>query len=106
MFHFKSALIGITAALSAAAANAGELKVISAGAVRTVIGGMIEDYTRTSGQKFNFTVGSTGQLRSFIASGEPADLVIVSAPLMAELEKTGKLMPGSRVDFGRIGLAW
>ena len=53
MFHFKSALIGIAATLSAAAANAGELKVISAGAVRTVIGGMIEDYTRKSGQKIH-----------------------------------------------------
>jgi molybdate transport system substrate-binding protein len=104
MFHFKSVLIGIAATLSAAVASAGELKVISAGAVRTVIGGMIEDYTRTSGQKITFTIGSTGQLRSIIASGEPADLVIVSAPLMAELEKTGKLVPGSRVDFGRIGL--
>ena len=104
MFHFKSVLIGLAATLSAAVASAGELKVISAGAVRTVIGGMIEDYTRKSGQKITFTIGSTGQLRSIIASGEPADLVIVSAPLMAELEKTGKLVPGSRVDFGRIGL--
>ena len=104
MIHFKSALIGIAATLSAAAANAGELKVISAGAVRTVISGMIDDYQRKSGQKITFTVGSTGQLRSIIASGEPADLIIVSAPLMAELEKTGKLTPGSRIDFGRIGL--
>ena len=104
MFHFKSALIGIAATLSVASTSAAELKVISAGAVRTVIGGMIEDYTRKSGQKFTFTVGSTGQLRAIIASGEAADLVIVSAPLMAELEKTGKLVPGSRVDFGRIGL--
>jgi molybdate transport system substrate-binding protein len=104
MFHFKSVLIGLAATLSAAVASAGELKVISAGAVRTVIGGMIEDYTRKSAQKITFTIGSTGQLRSIIASGEPADLVIVSAPLMAELEKTGKLVPGSRVDFGRIGL--
>lgn len=104
MLHLKSALIGIAAVLSAAAASAGELKVISAGAVRTVLGGMIDDYQRKSGQKITFTIGSTGQLRSIIASGEPADLIIVSAPLMAELEKTGKLVPGSRVDFGRIGL--
>ena len=104
MLHLKSALIGIAAALATAAASAGELKVISAGAVRTVLGGMIDDYQRKSGQKITFTIGSTGQLRSIIASGEPADLIIVSAPLMAELEKTGKLVPGSRVDFGRIGL--
>ena len=27
-----------------------------------------------------------------------------SAPLMAELERTGKMTPGSRVDIGRIGM--
>ena len=82
MFHFKPTLIGIAAALIAASANAGDLKVISAGVVRGIIGGMIEDYARKSGQKFAFTVGSTGQLRTIMASGEPADLIIVSAPLM------------------------
>src|SRR5262249_23904431 len=39
-----------------------------------------------------------------IASGEPADLIIASAPLMRELEATGRIAPGSRTDFGRVGL--
>src|SRR5499426_3419814 len=85
-------------------ADGAELKVISAGAVRGVIGGMIDDYARLSGHTFKFTVGSTGRLREIIASGEPADLIIASAPLMAELEATGRMTPGSRVDIGRIGL--
>ncbi len=104
MFHFKSALIGIAATLSAAAANAGELKVISAGAVRTVIGGMIDDYTRKTGHQFAFVTGPTGMLRGIIAMGADVDLIIASGPLMAELEATGKITPGSRVDLGRIGL--
>jgi len=85
-------------------AGAAELKVISAGAVRGVIGAIIDDYARQTGHTFNFTIGPTGRLREVIASGEPADLIIASAPLMAELEKTGKMTPGSRVDIGRIGL--
>lgn len=90
--------------LLAAPVGAADLKVISAGAVRGVIGGMIEDYSRQTGTRFNFTVGPTGLLRKVIASGEAADLIIASAPLMAELEKTGKMIPESRVDLGRIGL--
>jgi molybdate transport system substrate-binding protein len=86
------------------AAGAAELKVISAGAVRGVIGNMIDDYARQTGHTFKFTVGSTGQLREIITSGEPADLIIASAPLMAELEKTGRMVADSRVDIGRIGL--
>jgi len=69
-----------------------------------VVGEMIEDYSRQTGIKFKFTTGPTGLLRDTIASGAPADLIIASGPLMSELEKTGKIMPGSRVDLGRIGL--
>ena len=97
-------LIGVAAVLFAAPAGAAELKVISAGAVRGLIAQIIDDYSRETGQKFDFTIGTTGQLRDIIASGQPADLVIVSTPLMAELEKTGKFLPGSRADLGRVGI--
>jgi molybdate transport system substrate-binding protein len=90
--------------MTAVPANAAEINIIAAGAVRGVMGGMIDDYAQTSGHKFSFTVGPTGMLRDTIASGKPADLIIASAPLMAELEKTGKLAPDSRVDIGRVGL--
>jgi molybdate transport system substrate-binding protein len=96
--------IAITATLLAAPAGAADIKVISAGAVRGLIGGMIADYSRQTGHKFDFKVGTTGQLRAIIASGEPADLIIASAPLMAELEQSGKMLPASRADLGRVGI--
>jgi molybdate transport system substrate-binding protein len=91
-------------ALHPAPAAAADLKVISAGAVRGLIAEIIDDYSRQTGQKFDFTIGTTGQLRNIIASGQHADLIIVSAPLMGELEKTGKLTAGSRADLGRVGI--
>ncbi len=97
-------LVAAAAVLFAAPSAAAELKVISAGAVRGLIAQIIEDYSRQTGQKFDFTIGTTGQLRNIIASGQPADLIIVSAPLMAELEKTGKFLPNSRADLGRVGI--
>src|SRR5450631_128517 len=98
--------IPATAALLAALwapAGAADLKVISAGAVRGLINQIIDDYSRQTGQKFDFTIGTTGQLRDIIASGQHADLIIVSVPLMSELEKTGKLTAGSRAELGRVG---
>jgi molybdate transport system substrate-binding protein len=92
------------ATMLALPASAAEIKVISAGAVRSVIAGMIEDHRKRTGDTFDFTVGTTGQLRDVISSGKPADLLITSAPLMAELEKTGKLLPNSRTDLGRVGI--
>jgi molybdate transport system substrate-binding protein len=97
-------LMAVAAGLCAAPVRAAELKVISAGAVRGLIAQIIEDYARQTGQTFDFTIGTTGQLRAIIASGQPADLIIVSTPLMAELEKTDKLLPGSRADLGRVGI--
>jgi molybdate transport system substrate-binding protein len=91
-------------ALCPAPAHAADLKVISAGAVRGLIAEIIDDYSRQTGQKFDFTIGTTGQLRNVIASGQHADMIIVSAPLMGELEKTGKLTLGSRAELGRVGI--
>ena len=99
-----ASMLAVAAALFAAPAGAADLKVISAGAVRGLIAQIIDDYSRQTGQKFDFTIGTTGQLRNIIASGQPADLIIVSTTLMGELEKTGKLTPGSRADLGRVGI--
>jgi len=96
--------LAVAAVLLAAPACAADLKVISAGAVRGLIAQIIDDYSHQTGQKFDFTIGTTGQLRTLIASGQPADLIIVSTTLMGELEKTGKLTPGSRADLGRVGI--
>jgi molybdate transport system substrate-binding protein len=108
MLRRRSCLVAVIMALLAAPlaapAGAADLKVISAGAVRGLIAQIIEDYSRQTGQKFDFTIGTTGQLRDIIASGQHADLIIVSVPLMGELEKTGKLTPGSRADLGRVGI--
>lgn len=95
--------LGATLTL-APGACAAELKVIAAGAVRSVLRDMIDDYAKQSGHRFDFTIGSTGRLREVIASGEPADILITAGPLLDELEKTGKMRAGSRVDLGRIGL--
>jgi molybdate transport system substrate-binding protein len=96
--------ISLLLAMSAVPAGAADVKVISAGAVRGLIAGIIADYSRQTGHKFDFKVGTTGQLRGIIASGEPADLIIASAMLMAELEQSGKMMAGSRADLGRVGI--
>ncbi len=96
--------ITVTLTLPAAPAGAADIKVISAGAVRGLIAAIIADYARQTGHKFDFKVGTTGQLRAIIASGEPADLIIASAPLMAELETSGKMTAGSRADLGRVGI--
>jgi molybdate transport system substrate-binding protein len=105
MLMLRAAMVVAAAVMVSASAGAAEIiNVVAAGAVRGIIGGMIDDYSKQSGLKFNLTVGPTGQLRAALASGKPVDLVIVSAPLMAEMEKAGRITSGSRLDLGRVGL--
>ena len=78
MAHRLASFIAVLATLFALPAGAADLKVISAGAVRGLIAQIIEDYSLKTGQKFDFTIGTTGQLRTVITSGQPADLIIVS----------------------------
>src|SRR5258705_10544906 len=104
MTRIVGLLLSLAVALFAAPASAAEVKVLSAGAVRALVEAMIDDYSRQTGQKFDITVGTTGQLRTAIESGKPADLVIVSAPLMQELEKTGKLRPGTGAHLASLGI--
>ena len=104
MIAFRAATLAAIV-MAAAPADAGELNVVAAGAVRGIIASMIDDYSKESGLKFNLFVGPTGQLRAAIASArKPTDLVIVSAALMEEMEKSGKITPGSRIDLGRVGI--
>src|SRR5215468_9734175 len=104
MTRALASVLATVLTLLATAANAADIKVISAGAVRALIADMIDDYSKQTGHKFEFTTGPTGYLRDVIATGQHADLIIAAASLMGELEKTGKLTPGSRVDLGRVGM--
>src|SRR6476619_1048415 len=99
-----ASLIASLSILPSHPASAAEIKVISAGAVLSVIAVMIEDYRKISGDTMDFTVGPTGFLRDVIMSRKPADLLSTSAPLMAELEKTDRLTPGSRINLGSVGI--
>jgi molybdate transport system substrate-binding protein len=98
------AAVTVAAVLMTTPVHAADLHVIAAGAVRGILGGMIEEYSRQTGVKVTFTAGPTGLLRDTINAGKPADLVITSAPLMAELETSGKIVTGSRTDLGRVGM--
>ena len=64
MIRRFSCLMAVMVASLAAPAGAADLKVTSAGAVRGLIAQIIDDYSRQTGQKFDFTIGTTGQLRN------------------------------------------
>ncbi|MSO68280.1 MAG: ABC transporter substrate-binding protein [Pseudolabrys sp.] len=80
---------------------AAEIKVMSAGAVQSMVAALGAEFERESGNKLNLNFGTAGSLRDRIKGGEAADLVVLSESIIAGLDKLGLVVPGSITDLGR-----
>jgi molybdate transport system substrate-binding protein len=77
------------------------LKVLSAGAVKYVVTDIAPKFARETGDRIEFTFGTIGAVRKRLANGETADVIVGTAPAIAELEQAGVLVFGSRAGLGR-----
>jgi molybdate transport system substrate-binding protein len=87
-----------------ARADAAEIKVMSAGAMKTIVTELGSDFTRETGHTLALTTGTVGQLRDKILAGEAADVVVMSDTAIDQLIGQGHLVRGSRVDIARTGI--
>jgi molybdate transport system substrate-binding protein len=80
---------------------AAEIKVMSAGAVKSMLVALGTEFERETGNKLNLNFGTAGSLRERIQNGETADLIILSESAIASLDKLGLFVAGSITDLGR-----
>jgi molybdate transport system substrate-binding protein len=78
-----------------------EIKVMSAGAVKSMVAVLGAEFEGETGNKLNLNFGTAGSLRERIKNGETADLVVLSESAIAELGKLGLVVLGSCTDLGR-----
>ena len=78
-----------------------DIKVMSAGAVRSMVAALGAEFEHETGSKLDINFGTAGSLRERIKNGETADLVILSESAIAELAKLGLVVSGSSTDLGR-----
>ena len=78
-----------------------EIKIMSAGAVRSMVAALSAEFENETGSKLDLNFGTAGSLRERIKNGEVADLIVLSESAIAELAKLGFVVPGSRTDLGR-----
>ena len=83
------------------------IKVLSAGAVQSMVETLGREFERASGNKLDLIFNTAGSLRERVAGGESADLVVLSQSAIASLDKPGMFVPGSVTNLGRTvtGLA-
>jgi molybdate transport system substrate-binding protein len=95
------AALGLLAA--ATLAHAAEIRVISAGAVKSIVSGLAQAYEKETGNKVVIEFGPMGFVRQKLAS-EPADVVIMSDTVIEDTIAKGGVVSGSRTDIGRTGM--
>ena len=77
------------------------IKVMSAGAVQSMVTAIGAEFERSTGHWLDLNFGTAGSLRTRFLGGEPADLIILPDDSIATLEKKGLLLNGSAKDLGR-----
>jgi molybdate transport system substrate-binding protein len=86
--------------------NAAEIKVLCVGGVQPAISILIPQFERASGYKVSVTyVSPGGALRDRVLTEPDVDVAFVPSPVIADVEKAGKIVPGSRVEIARTPLA-
>ena len=77
------------------------IKVLSAGAVEGPLTELLAEFERTSGHSVDVEFGTVGAMKDRFVGGEKVDAIALSTVVLEALEKDGRFVPGSRVEFGR-----
>jgi len=85
------------------AARAQSLTVLSSNATKAVITELGPQFEKASGQRLSLSFANSADLKTRIEKGEAFDVAILTAPLIDELIKQGKLTAVSRADIARAG---
>ena len=99
-----AAAVGLVEFLALAGSiEAAEVKVLSAGAVRSVVTPLAEAFTRETGHTVKMDFDTAGALRKR-AAAEPADVLILTDTGIDDLAREGIVVAGTRTDLARVGI--
>jgi len=96
-----SILIAMCFGFAVAHARAADLTVLGAGPVDGTFQKLAPAFMRATGHKVEATFDTVGAVQNKLKAGEKADVIILSASAIDELEKAGALLVGSGVEVGR-----
>ena len=80
------------------ASHAAELKVLTSVALTSVLDELAPAFEKASGNKLNIGYSLIAEVRKRILDGETADVIILSRPVMDELQKQDKFAANSLVN--------
>jgi molybdate transport system substrate-binding protein len=85
-------------------AEAAEIKLIAANAVRGAVVELVAAFEKESGHKVTMQWGGTTAIAKRVEGGEVVDIVLIGSEEIDRLIASGKLAAGSRADFAKSGV--
>jgi molybdate transport system substrate-binding protein len=82
-----------------------QLQVLSGGAAQGLVTALAPQFKAETGCDIVGTFGAVGAMRDKLLGGAPADLLILTAALIAELTRTDHVVAGSAADIGVVHTA-
>jgi molybdate transport system substrate-binding protein len=84
-------------------AHAAEIKLLGPVSLRAVLPGLLPQFEQSSGHKVAIGYATLGAITKRIVEGEAIDVAMVSPDQNEQLQKQGKLLPGSHAEIAKVG---
>lgn len=79
------------------------IRILSAGAAQAVVERISTPWMRGTGHEMRADFSAVGAMKARVLAGEAVDVIVLTAIMIDELTATGHVVPGSRVDLGKVG---
>lgn len=79
-----------------------QLNILSGGAAQSVVNALASDFRSATGYELACTFSAVGAMKAKLLAGAPANLVILTQAVLAELAASGKVLPDSCADLGQV----
>jgi molybdate transport system substrate-binding protein len=87
--------------MPALASAQAELRVFTGGAMSGPVREAGDAFAKRTGRRIVYVTDTTGALQKRLASGERADVIVVTSTAIEALQKDNRVVAGSRVDLAR-----
>ncbi len=78
------------------------LTILSGGAAHGLVTALAPQFKAATGADIDGTFGAVGAMRDKLLAGAPADMLILTASLIAELTQAGHVVTGSAAELGAV----
>ncbi len=79
-----------------------QLNILSGGAAQSVVTALADEFRAATGYELACTFSAVGAMKAKLLAGAPADLVILTQAVVAELVAGGQVLAGGCADLGRV----